>query len=113
MEAICLQEPVRQFPVRKAFQFGGYTATFYNLNLSCGPLRYMDVCIALRGLAEFMVLNGAFSAWSFQIVVRGFPMGAGKIEVSPMGVAEANASAVEIGPLASAFAALQTGVATS
>lgn len=68
------------FPPSRVFEYGLVRITIQNLYLSCGPLTYNDACTALRGLAEFMVLNNQFYQWTFQIYVNGYAVGSGQVE---------------------------------
>jgi len=108
MQPIC-QHFAIPFPKRRTLQNGGFQITIGNLNLSCGPLTYNDVCSTLRGLAEFMVLNAAYHSWSFQIFVRDYPVGWGQIEAIIDEAAPVSAG----NPLASIAGLMTTGIATS
>ncbi len=68
------------FPPSWVFDYALIRVTIQNLYLSCGPLTYNDACTALRGLAEFMVLQTQFYQWRFQIWVGEYAVGGGQID---------------------------------
>lgn len=82
------------FPPSTVFDYGLVRIAIQNLHLSCGPLTYNDACTALRGLAEFMVLNNQFHQWSFQIWIKGYAAGGGQIESVHQVLAPASVSGV-------------------
>ena len=79
MQPVC-RYFANSFPPTRVFDYGTVRVTIQNLYLSCGPLTYNDACTALRGLAEFFVLNNSFYRWTFQIWVNGYALGGGEIE---------------------------------
>lgn len=78
MQPIC-RHFANPFPPSRVFDYRSTRVTIQNLYLSCGPLTYNDACTALRGLAEFMVLNHQLHEWTFQIWVHGYAVGGGEI----------------------------------
>lgn len=78
MQPVC-RNSASPFPLSRVSDYGTTRVTIQNLYLSCGPLTYNDACTALRGLAEFMVLNHQLYEWTFQIWVNQYALGSGEI----------------------------------
>ena len=93
MQPVCRHFAI-PFPPSRVFDYGRTRVTIQNLYLSCGPLTYNDACTALRGLAEFMVLNQQLYQWAFQIWVHGYAVGGGEITSIYAVVPAASASGV-------------------
>lgn len=79
MQPVC-RHFAAPFPPSWVSDYALVRVTIQNLYLSCGALSYNDACTALRGLAEFMVLENRFYQWRFQIWVNGYALGGGQID---------------------------------
>ncbi|KAL2049373.1 hypothetical protein ABVK25_010383 [Lepraria finkii] len=69
-----------QFPVIRTFDYASIQIVLQNRYApGISPMTYNDACTVLRGLAEFMILNDEFHAWSFSVFVAGALAGNGRM----------------------------------
>ena len=83
MQPICSYNDI-EFPISSTFDYAGVRITLKNYTgRGRRTITYHDACTALRGLAEYMVLQDRFWMFLFDIYIEGVDAGGGRLRMTP------------------------------